>query len=359
MTTRIRACVRAMSGYVPGEQPTDPNVVKLNTNENPYPPSPRVAEALGKIDPDRLRRYPDPACTALRERIADLHGCDRAAVFVGNGSDEVLALCTRAFVEDDGAIGFFVPSYSLYPVLADIRHVATKPVDLAADFAWPFDFAGGSGLPEERQCALFFLTSPNAPTGMLYPMSELRAFAEAFPGVVVLDEAYVDFAREDGMALARELDNVLVARTLSKSFSLAGLRVGYAVGPPPLIDALFKIKDSYNLNAPAQEIALAALSDMAHMRRNAAQIRATRQRVTEELRARGHTVWPSDANFVWTRPAGTDARALFEGLRAHAVYVRHFPGDRTDDCLRITVGTDREIDRLLEVMDLLADRQSA
>jgi len=338
----IRRSVVALEAYAPGEQPPPGKFIKLNTNENPYPPSPRVAEALAAFDAERLRLYPDPASAALRARVAEMHGVPREAVFAGNGSDEVLALCSRAFVERDGAIGYFEPSYSLYPVLADIREVARRPVALADDFTWR--------MPAGYACALFFLARPNAPTGILYPHATVRDFCRGFAGVVVIDEAYVDFASRDCMDLARELDNVLVARTVSKSYSLAGLRVGYAVGHPDLIAALDKLKDSYNIDALSQSAALAALSDHGHMRANAARIRATRGRLMEGLAALGCTVYPSEANFVWTRPARAPARDLFARLRERGILIRYFPGARTGDCLRITVGTDAEIDALLAAL---------
>lgn len=348
----IRQSVQALHAYVPGEQPADRRVVKLNTNENPYPCSPRVAEALASLDLDALRRYPDPVASRLRERLAGLHGCGPENVFAGNGSDEVLALCTRAFVEDDGTIGFFDPSYSLYPVLAAIRCAATRPVPLAEDFGW--------WMPEDYDCSLFFLANPNAPTGMCFPRHEVRAFCGAFPGVVVIDEAYAEFADEDCVDLAWTHQNVLVSRTLSKSYSLAGLRVGYALGPAPLIEALFKLKDSYNLDALSQRLALAALSDVPHMRANAERIRLTRARLARALAGEfGYAVFPSDTNFVWTRPAGMPAERLFAELRREGVLVRYFADARTREHLRITIGTDEDVDALLEALRRIHEREGA
>jgi histidinol-phosphate aminotransferase len=347
--TRIRQSVARLAAYAPGEQPADPRVVKLNTNENPYPPSPRVAEALHTLDAGRLRLYPDPNCLRLREAIGRLHGCRPEQVFVGNGSDEVLELCTRAFVENDGAIGYLDPSYSLYPVLADIREVARRPLALDPGFAFP-------GQAGPADCALFFLTDPNAPTGMQVPRPRLRAFCAETDAVVVLDEAYVDFAANHAIDLALELDNVLVARTLSKAYSLAGLRVGYAVGSEPLIAALFKVKDSYNLDTVSQALAREAILDQAHMRANVARVCATRARLCARLTAAGMTVYPSQANFVWAEPGGMEARALFEALRRRGILVRYFPGARTERCVRITVGTDEQVDALLAAVGELVGR---
>lgn len=342
MQERIRASVRRLKAYVPGEQPRDPRIVKLNTNENPYPPSPRVKEALQGLDEDRLRRYPDPVSTALRERLADVYGRRPEEVFVGNGSDEVLALCTRAFVGNEDSVGYFEPSYSLYPVLADIREAGKVPTPLGPDYTWV--------PPRSDACSLFLLSHPNAPTGMVYPKETIREFAQTFRGVLVIDEAYAEFSEWDCMDLAGNPCNVIVARTLSKSFSLAGLRVGYAVGAPEAIEALFKIKDSYNLDAVSQAVALAALEDLEWMRGNVARIRVERRRLAEGLHAMGHHVYPSQTNFLWVLPTGIAAGELFDRLRERHILVRYFPGERTGDCVRITIGTDREIDALLDAM---------
>ena len=234
-----------MSGYVPGEQPKGEDVVKLNTNENPYLPSADVQDILSMIDIAVLSRYPDPVCLELRKVIAELHGCEIGNVFVGNGSDEVLALCIRSFVERDGSVGYFDPSYSLYPILSDIEDVEKKPVALDASFGWQ--------MPEDYDASLFFLTNPNAPTSLKFSRANVETFVADFDGVVLIDEAYADFADENCMELALSSDNVLVARTLSKSYSLAGIRLGYCVGSEDLIGAMYKIKDSYNVNYLTQE----------------------------------------------------------------------------------------------------------
>jgi histidinol-phosphate aminotransferase len=341
MSRYVTQAVQALQAYTPGEQPRAAGIVKLNTNENPYPPSPAVGRALAAFDPARLRLYPDPLCGAVRERIAVIHGCSPRQVFVGNGSDEILALCTRAFVEDTGSIGFFEPSYSLYPVLADIRKAEKRPVGLTDDFRWQ--------VPARYQASLFFLTNPNAPTSLLFECATVAAFCRSFDGVVLIDEAYADFARSTclKLALRAENENTLVMRTLSKAFSLAGLRFGYVVGPEPLIAALHKIKDSYNLDALAQVAGLAALNDLEHMRANVRRIQETRARLTAELRRRGWTVLDSETNFLFARPPRGGAAERFEQLRAAGIYVRHFPGPRTGAYLRITVGTDGEVDAFL------------
>lgn len=341
MNPRIRPSVQAMRGYVPGEQPDTDPFIKLNTNENPYPPSPLVEAVLRRWDAAALRLYPDPSSRRLREAVAALHGCSPEQVLVGNGSDELLALCTRAFVEDDGVIGYLDPTYGLYPVLAQIRHVAERACPLGPDFEW--------GAPDPH-VDLFFLANPNSPTGTRFPRAEIEAFCRQVSGVVVLDEAYADFASEHAMDLALASPNVIVVRTLSKSYSLAGLRVGYAVGPKDLIEALMKIKDSYNLDRLAQEIALAALQDQDHMRRNVERIRTTRDRVAEALTRLGCHVGPSETNFLWVRPPRWPAKEWLERLRQRRILVRHFPGPRTEAYLRITMGTDEQMDQLLQAV---------
>lgn len=342
----IRQSIAAMVPYTPGEQPQGEGIVKLNTNENPYGPSPRVADVLRSASADDLRLYPDPVSSGLVRQIAALHGCGTDQVFVGNGSDEVLALCARAFAERDGTIGWFDPSYSLYPVLAAIENIPSRPVPLPADFSWT--------MPADYRASLFYLTNPNAPTSRLFPKEQVTAFCRAFPGVVLVDEAYVDFAPGDCLDLARQLPNTLVARTLSKSYSLAGIRLGYAVGPAPLVAALYKIKDSYNVSLLTQRIAAAALADPAWMRRNAARIVATRDRVTQDLRARGWQVFDSASNFLFAKPPARPARDVFEALRARRIYVRHFAAPSTTAYLRITVGTDAQMDALLAALDEVA-----
>ena len=345
---RIAKSVRALTPYTPGEQPKDRSVIKLNANENPSPPSPLVEKVLASFDLDRLRRYPDPVFTELREKIAERDGTVPARVFVGNGSDEVLTLAARAFVDDDEAIGSFDPSYSLYKTLAAIRNVPFAPSPLAPDFTWapPVTRAG------DAPVALFLLTNPNAPTSVRYPREQVAAFAKSFLGVVLVDEAYADFADDTCMSLAAAADNanVIVMRTLSKSFSLAGLRLGYCVGPEDLIEALYKVKDSYNVDALAQAVALAALADLPWMRRNAAKVQKTRDATADELRRRGWDVPPSQSNFLFAKPAHRPAAEIFEELRRRNIFVRYFPGPRTGDRLRISVGTDADMDTLLDVL---------
>ena len=348
MSDLIRKSVQAMSGYVPGEQPKGEDIVKLNTNENPYLPSPDVQDILSMIDIAKLSRYPDPLCMELRKVIAELHGCGVANVFAGNGSDEVLALCIRAFVERDGSVGYFDPSYSLYPVLANIEDVEKRPVSLNAAFGWE--------MPKDFAASLFFLTCPNAPTSLVYDKGRIETFVKGFRGVVLIDEAYADFADDNCMEFALAYDNVIVARTLSKSYSLAGIRLGYCVGNAELIGAMYKIKDSYNVNYLTQEIARVAILDQNTMRANVQAVVETRRMVADKLSELGFEVCDSQANFLWVKPLGTTAEALFKALRKRNIIVRYFANDaRTRDHLRITIGTAPEMLKFLDAVEAILE----
>lgn len=346
MNSLIRKSVQALKGYVPGEQPKDADIVKLNTNENPYLPSANVQDILSMIDVAVLSRYPDPVCTELRKVIADLHGCEIQNVFAGNGSDEILALCIRAFVERDGTVGYFDPTYSLYPVLADIEDIGKAPVELDAEFKW--------NMPEDYSASLFFLTNPNAPTSVQYMKSDVERFVRSFGGVVLIDEAYADFAKENCMDLALQNDHVLVARTLSKSYSLAGIRLGYCIGSAKLIEAMYKIKDSYNVNYLTQEIARVAILDQDTMHANVQAIVEARKLVAAKLSELGFEVCPSETNFLWIKPPELPAQLLFDELRKKKIVVRHFAHDkRTRDYLRVTVGTAPEMFQFLDAVEMI------
>ncbi|HXG48395.1 MAG TPA: histidinol-phosphate transaminase [Methylomirabilota bacterium] len=352
----LRPVVRHMHAYVPGEQPKIKGLIKLNTNENPYPPSPRVLATLRAAVDERLRLYPPPTAQALREKLARLHRCAPENIIIGNGSDELLALATRVFVEPAGVPGadrsrstvqYFTPSYSLYPVLAESHGAFRNPVSLAEDFALPTVRALRQAKTWDFRAALTFITTPNAPSGRGYATAELDLLCHAQRGLVVLDEAYVDFARENALALALRHPHVLVARTFSKAYSLCFQRVGYFVGHPDLIAGLDKLRDSYNVNGLGQIGALATLDDLPYYRANFQRIKRTRQRLTRELTAAGFAVLPSDTNFILVRPPGPPARRWLELLRARKVLVRWFPDPKVCAFLRITIGSDPEADRLL------------
>jgi histidinol-phosphate aminotransferase len=347
----IRPLVRALHPYVPGEQPKIKGLIKLNTNENPYPPSPKVLAAVKAAVDQRLRLYPNPTAEALRAKLASLHRCKPENIIVGNGSDELLALATRAFVEptkgSKATVQFFTPSYSLYPVLAEIHGATINPVPLRDDFGLPTTAELKKGRRWDFSAALTFVTTPNAPSGRGYATRDLEKLCRAQRGVVILDEAYVDFEPENAFALALKHPNVLVARTFSKAYSLCFLRVGYFAGHPALIDALQKIRDSYNVNGLGQAAALATLSDLPYYRANFRRINATRKRLGEELEKLGFKVLPSRTNFIFARPPKFSAEEWLGRWREEKVLVRWFKYPATRNYVRITIGTDAEIDALL------------
>ena len=355
---RITKTVRRLEAYTPGEQPRARNVIKLNTNENPYPPSPACRKVLAGFDLDRLRKYPDPNFTVLRETLAKLNGTTPERIFVGNGSDEILALAAKTFVEDDETIGSLDPSYSLYKTLAAIRGVKWAGLDSKSEAG---SVTSHVSRLKAKNVSLFLLTNPNAPTGEFAEPAAVAAFARKFPGVVLVDEAYADFARTNCMSLATapRNRNVIVMRTFSKSYSLAGLRVGYCVGPEDLVDALYKVKDSYNVDAIAQAVALAAVRDQRWMKANVRKVVRTRTFLKGELERRGWDVIPSESNFLFARPpargsAHREAARLFDALRERKIFVRYFRGPKTGDRLRITIGTDAQVGKLLKALDNLA-----
>ncbi len=346
---RIARHIAKLEGYVPGEQPKSRRVVKLNTNENPYPPSPKCAKVLAGFDLDNLRRYPDPNCSALAAAIAKANGTTADRVFVGNGSDEILSLAARVFVEDDESVASLDPSYSLYKTLAAIRDVEW----VGANGSSNIDMGKTLSLLGDRNASLFLWTNPNAPTGEFAEPKTIASFAKKFPGVVLVDEAYADFARANCMSLAtaKSNRNVIVMRTFSKSYSLAGLRVGYCVGPKDFIEALYKAKDSYNVDAVAQAVALAAFTDRAYHERTVARVVKTRKAFAKELEKRGWDVIPSESNFVFAKPPHpAKACDVFAYLKSRSIFVRYFAGPLTRDRVRITIGTDGEMRTLLNAL---------
>lgn len=354
----VRPLVEQLHAYVPGEQPKIKGLIKLNTNENPYPPSPKVLRTVKAAVDGRFRLYPNPTAEKVREALAKLNGCTPDNIIVGNGSDELLALAIKCFVEPAAVkskrglaevVQYFTPSYSLYPVLADIHGAKTNPVPLASDF----------GIPEKKpaawksNAALTLVTTPNAPSGRGYSTAELDKLCRTMKGVVVLDEAYVDFAKENAMDLALKHPHVIVSRTFSKAYSLCFQRVGYFVGHPELIAALHKIRDSYNVNGLGQVAALETLSDLAYYRANFKKVINTRNRLTSELTKLGFTVLPSETNFIFARPLKFPAEQWLGKLREKKVLVRWFRYPETKDYLRITIGTDAEASALLRAVKQL------
>lgn len=344
--------IENLRAYVPGEQPQGGGWVKLNTNEHPFPPSPRAAEAIRRLlegDAARLRLYPSPDAAPLREAAARLHGHPAADIVAGNGSDDLLNLLIRAFAGPGRPVGMLDPSYSLYPVLAGAQGAevvrAPFPVDGRLD---------GRALAATG-AAVFFLTNPNAPLGHAFGPAEVEAAAAAFSGLLVVDEAYAAFADADCAALPSRLPNVAVTRTLSKSHALAGLRAGYALCPPGVADVLHRVRDSYNLDLLAQHAAAAALDDRGWLDDACRRVRASRARLAEGLGALGWAVRPSQANFVLAAPcrpgeprSPAASESAFAFLRSRRILVRRFPGHPlTADGLRVSVGAPAEVEAML------------
>ncbi len=341
MSQFLRPSVRAMAGYTPGEQPRDDVFVKLNTNENPYPPSPHVLAALGEaLHGDRLRKYPDPMGTAFRQAAGRVHGVDPDSILIGNGSDDILTIVTRAFVSEGGLVVSPSPSYLLYRTLAEIQGARFQTVPFTADWRLPRPWP-------QRRASLTVLANPNSPSGTLIPAEELERFAEELEGPLVIDEAYVDFADAHALHLSRHR-NVIVTRTLSKSYSLAGVRFGYAVADPAVIRELVKVKDSYNCDVLSLAAATAALLDQEYLRTTRAKIVATRERLTRAMRELGYEVCPSQSNFVWCRRSDRPVKPIYEELKRRHILVRWMNYEGYGEGLRVSVGTDAEVERLLE-----------
>ena len=333
--------------YVPGEQPEEGSFIKLNTNENPYPPSPRVLEAITAAADGALRRYPKPECGDLRDAIAEFYGLGPEQVFVGNGSDEVLALAFLAFFAPEDRIAFPKISYSFYPVYADLFAVPYDAVALREDFSLDAGVFAG-----DYKGIVF--ANPNAPTGMAMPLDQVeQILREHTAALVVVDEAYVDFGGESAVGLVERYPNLLVVQTFSKSRSLAGLRIGFAMGQQPLIEALSTVKNSFNsytLDRLAQAGAADAMRDRAYFEDTCRRIVATRERSAQALKELGFFVLPSKTNFLFAAHPEQDAGALFAALRERKILVRYFNTPGIDRFLRITVGTDAEMDALLSAL---------
>ncbi len=341
-----------LTPYVPGEQPRGTRLVKLNTNENPYGPAPGVLAALANVSADQLRRYPDPDSGELRAAWAAREGLEPGQVFLGNGSDEVLAHAFAALLKHEQPLLFPDISYSFYPVWCELYQLAFQTVPLREDFSVQVD-------DYQVPCGGIIIPNPNAPTGMVIPLEDVSRLLAAHPDVVVvIDEAYIDFGGESATALVPKHDNLLVIQTASKARSLAGMRVGAAFGHPALIEGLVRVKDSFNsypLDVVAQQAMLASLADEAWIDSCRQRVVATRERTVQALGQMGFEVLPSAANFLFARHKTQDAAELFAALREREVIVRYFSKPRIDQFLRISIGTDEDMDLLLAALqDILA-----
>ncbi len=350
----FRDNVERTEAYTPGFQPKAADVVKLNTNENPYPPSRKVMEALAAIKPEQLRRYPDPMGTAFREAAAELHGLTADNILCCNGGDDLLSIAVRAFCDERRPLAYPAPTYSLYPVLAKLENCDAIEIAFDEECNLPASLA-------RTGAALTIVCNPNAPTGTCVPAGELASLASELRGVLLIDEAYVDFAEHNCISLTKDFNNVIVLRSLSKGYSLAGLRFGYAIAHKDLIDGLIKVKDSYNVDAVAIALATAAIKDQPYFRRNVEKIKRDRQVLTEQLRTLGFTVRDSSSNFVFAHVGAKDfspvhmAARIQEQLAQRNIFIRYWNAPGISDKLRISVGTKEQNDKLIAALkDILS-----
>ena len=338
----VRANVRDMQGYAPGEQPgAGERVVKLNTNENPFAPSDKVMQAIAQVEPEMLRRYPDPTASRFRTAAARVLGVTPDMILAGNGSDDVLTIATRTFLPPGGVLACPEPTYSLYPVLARLEQAHYAPVPWEKDWSLPTD-----ALLDSKADAIY-LANPNAPSGTFVSPTKVEELAREFKGLVLVDEAYADFADDNCLALVKEYPNVVISRTMSKAYSLAGLRFGYAVAQPHVIEQMMKVKDSYNCDAIAICAATAAIEDQEYARKSWEFVKSERQRLSSELTQLGWTVAKSQANFILATAPNGRGRDVYLGLKQQGILVRYFDKPGLTDKIRITVGQSQENNALL------------
>ncbi len=340
--------MKKLNPYVPGEQPQDRQYLKLNTNENPYPPSPQVKEFLENLDADRLRLYPDPSAIKLREKIGERYGLTKEQVFVSNGSDEALSFCFYAFFDSlNGKLLFPEVTYSFYPVYCDYCGIEYEKIPLAGDLTISIE----EFVQRKESCGVVF-ANPNAPTGTYLPLKDIRYLLQKYPHekLVLIDEAYIDFGGESAVSLLRDHRNLLLVRTFSKSMSLAGVRLGFVLAGKELIEALATVKDSFNsypVNTLTQSIGEIALSDESYYRSINSRIVSVRESFSSALGKLGWTVLPSKANFVFARKEGVPGKEIYLKLKERGILVRHFDGEKVRDFVRITIGTQEDMERLL------------
>lgn len=340
----FRSDIEAMTGYIPGEQPQTADFIKLNTNENPYPPSPRVLEAIAKATSERLRLYPDPIAQKFREVAGRVLGVSPKQILACNGSDDALTILTRACLGPNDVMITPDPSYGLYKILSEIQGCQFRRVAWNADGSLPSQWTRGARLA--------LITNPNSPTGTMLDPKEILHTAKNSDCLVVTDEAYADFATSNAIGLIKDCPGLVVTRTLSKSYSLAGIRFGFIVAQEPVIDVLMKVKDSYNCDALSIAAAIAALEDQEYFRETCRKILATRKRLEWELARLGFTVTPSHANFVWI-VRKEPVEPIYKALKDQRILIRYFRLSSAQEGLRISVGTDEEIDALLAALRLL------
>ena len=345
----FRDNIEKAAGYEPGFQPSEPDVVKLNTNENPYPPSPMVMKAIAEITPEQLRRYPDPMSNVFREVAAKINDVEPDWIMCCNGGDELLKMAITVFCDRRRPAAYPVPTYSLYPVLAGIQNCRAIEVPFDKEFNLPARLA-------RVRAALTIVCNPNAPSGTLISAGELGSLAAEIKGVLLIDEAYVDFAERNCIELVKQFDNVIILRSLSKGYSLAGLRFGYAIARPEMIEGLLKVKDSYNADAISIAAATAAIKDQEYFKQNIEKVKQERKRLTEQLRGLGFELPESSSNFVFAEHPSTSsgqaskAQDIYDKLVQRNIYVRYWDRVGIDNKLRISIGTKEQNDVLLSAL---------
>jgi len=343
MSSYFRPSVDAMVGYTPGEQPKPgTNIIKLNTNENPYPPSPDAIAILRNLDIEWLRRYPDPYANEFRKAISEVLTVPFDWIIVGNGSDDILNLIVRACAELGRKVVYPIPTYVLYRTLADMQPAERVEILYGEDYRLPIEELVA------QNAAVTFIASPNSPSGHVVPIEDLRRLAARLSGVLVIDEAYVDFAEETALPLVQEFENVMIVRTLSKGYSLAGLRLGFGIANPKLLSGLFKVKDSYNIDAIACLVGAAAMRDQGYKNKCAEKVKQSRAKLAVELKQLGFRLWDSQTNFLLVQPPKGNAEEIYLALKERGILVRYFKQLGLEDKLRITVGTDEQNQLLVE-----------
>ena len=339
----FRKNVENTLGYVPGYQPKEADVVKLNTNENPYPPSPLVLKAIAEIKPEQLRRYPDPLAETFREAVAQVHGIKPGNILCTNGGDELLSIAVRAFCDESRPVAYPVPTYSLYPVLAVLQNCRAIEIPFNKDFSLPEKL-------EKTNAALTIICNPNAPSGSFIRPEKIADLAKKLKGMLLVDEAYVDFAEDNCIKLLGEFDNLIILRSLSKGYSLAGLRFGFAIADEGLISGLLKLKDSYNVDTIAIAAATAAIKDQSYFKQNVEKIKKDRQALTENLQSLGFTVPESSSNFVLAQSTKKAADFIYEKLEERNIYIRYWKQPGLENKLRISVGTAEQNNKLISAL---------
>ena len=339
----FRENIEKMAGYEPGFQPKQADAVKLNTNENPYPPSPKTIEAIKNITLEQLRRYPPKMADAFREAAAEILGMECENIICTNGGDELLSMAIRACCDENRPLAYPTPSYTLYPALAQIANCPAIEIPFDEEFNLPAKLALSGA-------ALTIVCNPNAPSGTFIPKVELAQLAEEIKGLLLIDEAYVDFAEDNCLELVKKFENVIILRSMSKGYSLAGLRFGFGIANEKIIQGLEKVKDSYNADAISIAAATAAIADRQYFRNNVQKIKIERKFLTEKLTELGFEVIPSQTNFVFAKPAKIRAIDIYEKLKDRNIYVRYWAYPDINDKLRITVGTGEQNEKLIRAL---------